>query len=109
MLKGYRHFGDLQSSSTLYMTVDKLSQVLKEKWWFYVDDKDEDWPDLIMFENGYHQWLSCMKGFQRLKKRNAKKNTDPTQIEKNVSRRDRTSVHVQTCKKPSKRKAITVH
>ena len=36
------------------MAVDKLPQVLKEKWWFYVDDKDEDWPDLIMFE----KWLS---------------------------------------------------
>ena len=33
-----------------YMAVGKLPQVLKEKWWFYVDDKDEDWPDLIMFE-----------------------------------------------------------
>ena len=38
------------------MAVDKLPQVLKEKWWFYVDDKDEDWPDLIMFE----KWLSRM-------------------------------------------------
>ena len=28
----------------------------KEKWCFYVDDKDEDWPDLIMFE----KWLSKM-------------------------------------------------
>ena len=26
----------------------------KEKWWFNVDDKDEDWPDPIMFE----KWLS---------------------------------------------------
>ena len=30
----------LTSSSTLYMAVVKLPQVLKEKWWFYVDDKD---------------------------------------------------------------------
>ena len=54
MLKEYKQVGDLQSCSTLYMAVDKLPQVLKEKWWFYVDDKDEDWPDLIMFE----KWLS---------------------------------------------------
>ena len=32
--------GDLQSSSKLYMAVDKLPQVLEEKWWLYVDDKD---------------------------------------------------------------------
>ena len=36
------------------MAVYKLPQVLKEKWWFYVDDKNEDWPDLIIFE----KWLS---------------------------------------------------
>ena len=57
VLKEYKHIGDLQSSSTLYMAVDKLPQVLKEKWWFYVDDKDEHWPDLIMFE----KWLSRME------------------------------------------------
>ena len=42
VLKEYKQIGDLQSSSTPYMTVDKQPQVLKEKWWFYVDDKDED-------------------------------------------------------------------
>ena len=56
VLKEYKHIGDLQSSSTLYMAVDKLQQVRREKWWFYVDDKDEVWPDLIMFE----KWLSRM-------------------------------------------------
>ena len=34
VLKEYKQIGDLQSSSTLYMAVDKLPQVLKEKWWF---------------------------------------------------------------------------
>ena len=67
VLKEYKHIGDLQSSSTLYMAVDKLPQVLKAKWWFYVDDKDEDWPDLIMFE----KWLSRMtfvhEGFSSFK------------------------------------------
>ena len=42
VLKEYQQIGDLQSSSTLYIAEDKLPQVLKEKWWFYVDDKDED-------------------------------------------------------------------
>ena len=32
VLKEYKQIGDLQSSSTLYMAVDKLPQVLKEKW-----------------------------------------------------------------------------
>ena len=56
VLNEYKQIGDLQSSSTLYLAVDKLPQVLKEKWRFYVDDKDEDWPDLIIFE----KWLSRM-------------------------------------------------
>ena len=44
------------------MAVDKLPQVFKEKkWWFYVNDKDEDWPDLIMFE----KWLSRMAFIHR--------------------------------------------
>ena len=50
VLKEYKQIGDLQSSSTRYMALDKLPQVLKEKWWIYVDDKDEDWLDLIRFE-----------------------------------------------------------
>ena len=50
VLKEVKHIGNLQSGSTLYMTVDKQPQVLKEMWWFYDDDKDEDWPDLSMSE-----------------------------------------------------------
>ena len=50
VIKEYEQIGYLQSSSTLYVAVDKKPQVLKEKWWFYVDNKDEDWTDLIMFE-----------------------------------------------------------
>ena len=56
VLKKYKQVGGLQSSSTMYMAVDELPQVLKEKWWFYVNDKDEHWPDLIMFE----KWLSSI-------------------------------------------------
>ena len=71
MLKEYKQIGDLQSSSTLYMAVDKLPQVLKEKWWFCVDDKDKNWPDLIMFEKWLsrtvyvHEDISAFKGEQR--------------------------------------------
>ena len=36
------------------MALEELPQFLREKWWLYVDDKDEDWPDIIMFE----KWLS---------------------------------------------------
>ena len=43
------------------MEVHKLTQSLKEKWWFYINDKDEGWPDSIMFEKGYLGWRSCMK------------------------------------------------
>ena len=32
------------------MAVGELPQILEEKWWFYVDDKDKDWTGLITFE-----------------------------------------------------------
>ena len=76
------------------MAVDKLPQVLNEKWWFYVDDKDEDWPDLIMFENGYHERHSCMKGFQ-LSRESARTKSEETRTETNGFQRHRTSVRVQ--------------
>ena len=71
VLKEFKQIGDLQSSSTLYMAVDKLPQFLKEKWWFYVDHKDEEWPDLIMFEKWLsriafvHEGFSAFKGERR--------------------------------------------
>ena len=71
VLKENKQIGDLQSSSTLYMAEDKLHQVLKEKWWFYVDGKDEYWPDLIMFEKWLsriafvHEGFSAFKGERR--------------------------------------------
>ena len=39
--------------------------------WFYVDDKNEDWPDLIMFEKWLsriafvHEGFSAFKGERR--------------------------------------------
>ena len=86
VLKEYKHIGDLQTSSTLYMAVDKLTQVLKEKWWFYVDDKDEDWPDLIMFE----KWLSRMafvhEGFSAFKGERKEEDRHNTNREKRFSK-----------------------
>ena len=76
-LREYKQISDLQSSSTLYMAVDKLPQVLKEKWWSYVDDKDKDWPDLIMFEKWLsriafvHEGFSTCKGERREEDRNS--------------------------------------
>ena len=71
VLKEQKRIGDLQSSSTLYIAVDKLPQILKEEWWFYVDDKDKDWPDQIIFEKWLskrafvHEGLSAFKGERR--------------------------------------------
>ena len=71
VLKEYKKIGDLKSSSTLCMAVDKLPQVLKEKWWFYVDDKDEHWPNLNMCQKWLsriafvHEGFSVFKGERR--------------------------------------------
>ena len=87
VLKEYKQIGDLQSSSTLNMAVDKLPQVLKEKWWFYVDDdKDEDWPDLIMFE----KWLSRIafvhEGFPAFKGERREEDRRSTNRDKRLSK-----------------------
>ena len=86
VLKEHKHIGDLQSSSTLYLAVDKLPEVFKEKWWFYFDDKDEDWPDLIMFE----KWLSLKafvhEGFSAFKGERKEEDRRNTNREKRFSR-----------------------
>ena len=59
MLKESQHFGDLQSSSTLYIAVDELIHV-------YVNYEDKDLSDLNMFEKWLsrialtHEVFSCM-------------------------------------------------
>merc|ERR1711894_543757 len=67
VLKEYKQLGDLKSSSTLRMAVEKLPPILKEKWWFYVDDKDKDWPDLIMFEKWLGRMAFVHEGFSSFK------------------------------------------
>ena len=49
------------------MAVEKLPPILKEKWWFYVDEKDEDWPDLIMFEKWLGRMAFVHEGFSSFK------------------------------------------
>ena len=86
VLKKYKHIGDLQSSSTLYMAVDELPHVLKEKWWFCVDDKDEDWPDLIMFEKWLSQMAFVLEGFSAFKGERKEKDRRNTNREKRFSK-----------------------
>ena len=71
-----------------------LPQVLKEKWWFYVYDKDEDWLIWLCLKNGYLGWYSCMKGFQ-LSRDSEEKKTEEAQKETNGSQKHRTSVQVR--------------
>ena len=56
VLKHYKYEGDLRSSATLQIAIEKLPPNLKEKWWFYVDETNEDRPDLCLLE----KWLSRM-------------------------------------------------
>ena len=49
------------------MAVDKLSQALKEKWWIYVDDKNEDWPDPIIFKKCLSRIAFVYEGFSDFK------------------------------------------
>ena len=50
VLKQYNYEGDLQSNSTLQVAIEKLHPNLKEKWFFFVDECQEDRPDLTLLE-----------------------------------------------------------
>ena len=102
VLKEYEQIGDLHSSSTLSMIVDKIPQVIKEKWWFYIDDKDEDWPDLIMFEKWLSRTAFLHEGFSASKGERREEDQRGTNREKRFS-----SVLVRLWKKPSKCKVTT--
>ena len=56
VLKQYSYEGDLRSSSTLLVAIEKLPPNLKEKWFFFVDECQEDRPDLTLLE----KWLARM-------------------------------------------------
>ena len=68
VLKGHKQIGDLQSSSTLYMAVDELPQVLNQKWWFYVDEK-KNCPDFIIFEKWLSRIVFVHEGFSAFKRK----------------------------------------
>ena len=50
VLKQYIYEGDLRSSSILQLAIEKLPPNFKEKWFFFVDDCQEDRPDLTLLE-----------------------------------------------------------
>ena len=85
-----------------YMIVDKILQVIKEKWWFYVDDKDEDWPDLIMFEKWLSRTAFLHEGFSAFKGERREYDQRGTNRDKRFS-----SVLFRMWKKPSNCKVIT--
>ena len=56
VLKQNIYKGNLHSSSTLQVAIEKLPPKLKEKWFFFVDECQEHRPDLTFLEN----WLAQM-------------------------------------------------
>ena len=56
VLKQCNYEGNLRSSSTLQVATEKLPPNLKEKWFFFVDECQEDRPDLTLLE----KWLARM-------------------------------------------------
>ena len=56
VLKQYNYEGDLRSSSKLQVAIEKLPPNLKEKWFFFVDECQQDRSDLILLE----KWLAQM-------------------------------------------------
>ena len=64
VLKQYNYEGDLRSSSTLQEAIEELPLNLKEKWFFFVDECQEDRSDLILLEKWLSQRASVREGMQ---------------------------------------------
>ena len=58
VLKQYNYEGDLRSSSTLQVAIEKLPPNWKEKRFFFVDECQEDRPDLT-----HHEKMVSSNGF----------------------------------------------
>ena len=69
--KEYGKVGDRLSNSTLFLALCMLPHVLKSKWWFYIDDLNEDWSGLTNFGKFLsgmvfaHAGVTCFKGKQK--------------------------------------------
>ena len=67
VLKQYNYEGDLRSSSTLQVAIEKLPPNLKEKWFLFVDECQEDRPDLTLLEKGLARMALVHEGMSSIK------------------------------------------
>ena len=49
VLQQCRFEGDLRLSISIYVAIEKVLVILDEKWWYYVNDRNELRPDLVSF------------------------------------------------------------
>ena len=67
VLKQYNYEGELRSSSTLQVALEKLPQNLKEKWFFFDDERQEERPDLTLLDKSLAQMAFLHEGMQSTK------------------------------------------
>ena len=67
VLKQCNYEGDLRSSSTLQLAIEKLAPNLREKWFFFAEDCQEDTQDLIRLEKWLAQMAFVHKGMPSTK------------------------------------------
>ena len=91
----------------LYMALDIMPQNLKEKWWLYTDDKDNDWPNPIIFLKNLPRKAFLQDGFQ-FSKGSERNKTEKAQIETSTYQRHHITVPVQIWEKQNKRKTMSV-
>ena len=67
VLRQYNYEGDLHSSSTLQVAIEKLPPNLKEKWFFFVGECQEDEHDLTLLEKCLARMASVHEGMPSTK------------------------------------------
>ena len=82
VLKQYNYEGDLRSSSTLQVAIEKLPPNLREKRFFFVDESQEDRPDLTLLEKGFARMAFVHEGMPSSKSERKEDDRPKTDKEK---------------------------
>ena len=82
VLKQYNYEGDVRSSSTLQVAIEKMPPNLKEKWFFFVDECQEDRPDLILLENWFARMAFVHEGIPSFRSERKEDDRPKTKMEK---------------------------
>ena len=91
VLRQYNYESDLRSSSTLQVAIEKLPPYLKEKWFFFFDECQEDESDLTFLEKCLARMAFVHEGMPSTKSERKEDDRQNANKEKHFSKSSNTS------------------